>query len=90
MKEFIMVLNDEYNQWYECKIKKFMENTPNLKKHPEKWNNFKFDLNQLKRDTVQITDSCMAISECPSRLQTAADIHCLGRTTVYDLIKKTY
>ena len=25
MEEFIMVLNDEYNQWYESKIKEFME-----------------------------------------------------------------
>ena len=88
--EYSIVLNDEYNEWYKHKIQEFLTNTPDIKKHPEKWRNFKFDLNQAKIDTIQITDTEVVMSESPSHLQTTADIHCIGRTTVYDLSKKDY
>ena len=83
-------LNDEYNEWYRAKIRLFKQQHPELKKHPELWENFKFDINQVKIDSVRITEEEVVISECPSRLQTTADILCIGRTTTYDLLKKEY
>lgn len=82
-----MVLNDDFNEWYESKIQKFVQLNPDIKKRPDKWNSFKFDLTQAKKDAIHITDNTVSFYECPSRLQTTADIHCIGRTTVHDLLK---
>ena len=90
MKNIIMVLNDEYNDWYRGKIQEFIKNTPDIKKHPEKWGNFKFDLHQAKIDTCHITDDEVTKTDCPSHLQTDADILCIGRQTVYENIKRKY
>ena len=84
------VINDDYNQWYREKITAFAQSQPNIKEHPELWEKFKFDLNQAKIDTVQITNETLAFYECASRLKTGADIHCIGRTTIHDLTKKEY
>ena len=83
-------LNDLFNHWYNDQYQQFIALNPDIKQHPEKWSDFKFDLNQAKRDAVRISDSFLTIYECPSRLQTNADIHCIGRTTVYDLQKNEY
>ena len=90
MANFIMILNDEYNEWYRGKIQEFIKNTPDIAKHPELWENFKFDLRQAKIDSAHITEEVVVFYECPSRLQTTADILCIGRTTVHDLLKKEY
>ena len=90
MKNFIMFLNDEYNEWYRGKIQEFVKRTSDLKKHPEKWENFKFDINQAKIDTCLITDDEVVKTECPSHLQTDANILCIGRQTVYENINKGY
>ena len=86
----IFCLNDKFNEWYRAQYEAFIAQNPTIKELPEKWNNFKFDLNQAKIDAVKIADDVLATCECPSRLQTNADIHCIGRTTVYDLQKKEY
>lgn len=88
MKEhYDFCLNDKFNAWYKAQYEAFIALNPDIKEHPEKWDNFKFDLNQAKSDAVCITDDILATCNCPSRLQTNADIHCIGRTTVYDLQK---
>ena len=83
-------LNDKFNEWYKAQYAAFIAFNPDIKEHPEKWDNFKFDLNQVKVDSVLIADEVLATCNCPSRLQTNANIHCIGRTTVFDLQKKQY
>ena len=83
-------LNDKFNEWYKAQYAAFIAFNPDIKEHPEKWENFKFDLNQAKVDSVLIADEVLATCNCPSRLQTNANIHCIGRTTVFDLQKKQY
>ncbi len=84
-----LVLNDIYNEWYETQLRNYIiEN--DVEKHPERLREFFFDLNQLKIDTIKITDSILAELNVQARLQTNADIHCIGRQTVYDNINKAY
>ena len=84
-----IVLNEFYNEWYRAQLRKFIiEN--DVKNHPERIKDFKFDLNQLKIDTIGITDDELAKLNISARLQRTADIHCIGRQTVYDNLNKEY
>ena len=86
----IMVLNDLFNVWYEQQLQFFVASHPEIKKQPELWKNLKFDLHQAKVDAVRKTEETVVKYECPSRLQTTADVLCMGRTTVHDLLKMEY
>ena len=82
-------LNDDYNEWYRHELRTFIiEN--DVKNHPERIKDFKFDLNQQKIDTCRITDEEVVMAGIKSHLQTDADILCIGRQTVYDNINYTY
>ena len=59
-------LNDKFNAWYKAQYAAFIALNPDIKEHPEKWDSFKFDLNQAKADAVCITDDILATCNCPS------------------------
>ncbi len=88
-KAMSTVLNEKFNEWYRHELRTFIiEN--DVKNHPERIKDFKFDLNQQKIDTCRITDEEVVIAGIKSHLQTDADILCIGRMTVYDNINYEY
>ena len=83
------VLNESYNVWYRFQLRTFIiEN--DVKNHPERIEGFKHDLNQLKIDTIKITDDELTMLGITTHLQTGADIHCIGRQTFYENLKREY
>ena len=84
-----LVLNDSYNEWYRTQLRNYII-ANDVKKYSERIKGFKFDLNQQKIDTIKITDDELAKVNISARLQTGADIHCIGRQTFYDNKNKEY
>ena len=83
------VLNESYNVWYRFQLRTFIiEN--DVKNHPERIEGFKYDLNQLKIDTIKITDDELAKANVPRRKKSTADIHCIAPRTVTYNKKKEY
>ena len=83
------VLNEKFNEWYRNELRAFIEEN-DVKNHPERIKDFKFDLTQMKIDTCRITDEEVVTAGIESHLQTDADILCIGRSTVYDNINYVY
>ncbi len=84
-----IVLNEKYNHWYSNEFRTFIEQN-DVKHHPERIKDFIFDLYQQKIDTINITNDEIVKLNIPSHLQTTADVHCIGRQTVYDNLNKAY
>ena len=83
------VLNEKFNEWYRNELSTFIVEN-DVKNHPERIKDFKFDLSQMKIDTCRITDDEIIKAGIKSHLQTDADILCIGRITVYDNINYEY
>ncbi len=86
---YSLVLNGKFNEWYRNELRTFIIDN-DVKNYPERITGFKFDLNQQKIDTIKITDDELAKINISARLQTGADIHCIGRRTFYDNKNKEY
>lgn len=84
-----LVLNDSYNEWYRIQLRNYIISN-DVKNYPEKIKGFKFDLNQQKINTIQITDEELAIANVPGRKQKTADIHCIAPRTVTNNKNKVY
>ena len=82
-----MVLNEDFNEWYRTQLRKFIQEN-DVKHHPERMDDFKLDLTQLKVNAVQITDDELCRLNISSHLQTGADILCIGRQTYYENLKR--
>jgi len=77
-----LVLNEFYNDWYRAQLRNYIIENDVLH-YPERIEGFHLDLNQLKIDSIKITDDELVKLNISSHLQTGADIHCIGRRTGY-------
>ncbi len=84
-----LVLNEAYNEWYRTQLRSYIIKN-DVKNYPERIKGFHLDLNQLKIDSVIITDEELAIANLPGRKKKTADILCIAPRTVTNNKKKVY
>ena len=75
-------LNEKCNEWLEKEMVNYVGG------NPENMDTILFDFNQFKKDTICMVDTLACQLQCKAHLQKTADVLCLGRITIYRIIKE--